>query len=69
MSEVVRETMLLCWHLVSGYLAQMALFLFLGARGQPGLALAGLMMATATVAIGVSFPLLRGKTYRLLPQG
>ena len=67
MSEVVRETMLLCWHLVSGYLAQMALFL--GARGQPGLALAGLMMATATVAIGVSFPLLRGKTYRLLPQG
>ena len=59
--EVVRETMLLCWHLVTGFLGLMALFLWLGAQGRTDLALAGLLMALSAAAIGLVFPLLRRK--------
>lgn len=69
LSEVVRETMLLCWHMLTGFLGVMALFLGLGAMGRSDLALAGLVMALSAAVIGVVFPPLRGKSYKLLPQG
>lgn len=66
---VVRETMLLCWHLVTGYLGLMALFLLLGALGSADMALAGVVMAAVTAAIGVVTPPLRRISYGVLPQG
>ncbi|KIC19127.1 MULTISPECIES: hypothetical protein [unclassified Leisingera] len=67
--DVVRETTLLCWHLVTGCLALMALFLFLGARGYDGLALAGTAMAAMMAMVGLLLPPLRRAGYGLLPQG
>lgn len=67
--DVVRETTLLCWHLVTGCLGLMALFLFLGARGSEGLALAGTAMAAMMAAVGLLLPPLRRAGYGLLPQG
>ncbi|UWQ56989.1 hypothetical protein K3722_10590 [Leisingera caerulea] len=65
----VRETTLLCWHLVTGFLGLMALFLFLGARGSADMALAGTLMAAVTAAAGILVPPLRRVGYGLLPQG
>lgn len=67
--DTVRETMLLCWHMVTGFLGLMALFLLLGARGAEGMALAGTAMAAAAAAVGLLLPPLRRATYGLLPQG
>ncbi|MDC0656986.1 hypothetical protein N6L27_03130 [Leisingera sp. SS27] len=67
--DAARETMLLCWHMVTGFLGLMALFLFLGARGAAGMALAGTAMAAVAALIGLLLPLLRRAGYRLLPQG
>ncbi|UWQ30116.1 hypothetical protein K3555_07265 [Leisingera sp. M527] len=67
--DVVRETTLFCWHLVTGYLGLMALFLFLGARGSADMALAGTALAAVTAAIGIVVPPLRRTGYGLLPQG
>ncbi len=57
---VVRETVLLCWHLVTGALALMALFLCLGAFGRTDMALAGILLAAVTAGIGIAWPPLRG---------
>ncbi|MBY6065303.1 hypothetical protein KUW17_01005 [Leisingera aquaemixtae] len=67
--DVVRETTLLCWHLVTGCLGLMALFLFLGARGAEGMAVAGTAMAAMMAAVGLLLPPLRRARYGLLPQG
>lgn len=67
--QVVRETNLLCWHLVTGYLALMALFLLLGALGSADMALAGVLMGAVTAAIGVLTPVLRRVSYSVVPQG
>ena len=65
---VVRETVLLCWHLVTGALALMALFLCLGAFGRTDMALAGILLAAVTAGIGIAWPPLRGVSYGVLPQ-
>ncbi|WOI33913.1 hypothetical protein R1T40_03985 [Tritonibacter scottomollicae] len=65
----VRETMILCWHLVTGMLALMALFLVLGALGRRDMALAGVLLAAMSAGIGISVPPLRRLSYAVLPQG
>ncbi|UWQ35916.1 hypothetical protein K3552_10245 [Leisingera aquaemixtae] len=67
--DAVRETTLLCWHLVTGCLGLMAVFLFAGARGSAEMALAGTSMAAVIAATGLLMPPLRRVKYGLLPQG
>lgn len=66
---LVRETMLLCWHMVTAFLGLMAVFLWFGAKGAEQMALAGLLMALAASGVGIVLAPLRGLSYRLLPQG
>lgn len=54
--DAVRETMLLCWHMVTGFLGLMALFLFLGAVGAIGMAQEGIFMAAVAALVGLLLP-------------
>mgnify|MGYP001597571933 CR=1 FL=1 len=69
LEPVVRETMLYCWHLVTGFLMLMTVFLGLGAWGNLEMALAGTLMATSTAAIGIVLAPMRKISYVLLPEG
>ncbi|MEQ9693505.1 hypothetical protein [Shimia sp. SDUM112013] len=66
---IVRETMLLCWHLVTGFLVLTSLFLFFGALGNEGLGAAGTAMAGCVAVIGLLIVPIRKNSYAKLPQG
>ncbi|MBU2944265.1 hypothetical protein Q8W37_12060 [Shimia thalassica] len=68
-SPVVRETMLLCWHMVSGFLFLTSAFLFIGAIGYPSFGVAGSVMAGVTALIGLLQAPIRKTSYAALPQG
>lgn len=69
LEPVVRETMLYCWHLVTGFLILMTVFLGLGAWGNETMALAGTLMATSTAMTGIVLAPMRKISYAMLPQG
>ncbi|WP_298430212.1 hypothetical protein [uncultured Jannaschia sp.] len=67
---IVRETMWMCWHMVTAALVSMAaLLLWGGWSGRADLVLAGTLLAAAVSVAGiVAIPVL-GTTIRRLPQG
>ncbi len=69
LAPVVRETMRMCWHMITGVLILMAVFFAAAYFEVAGFALAGTALALVFVVAGVGFAPLNGLSYRLVPQG
>jgi membrane protein YdbS with pleckstrin-like domain len=70
LTDTVRQTLYLCWHLVSASIAAMAVFFALAVWLEaPSYAVSGLLLAVGFVAVGVTIVPLRAWRYRNLPQG
>lgn len=67
---VVRETQYLCWHFTSAAIAFMAVAFALAAvSGIAAYAVAATLLSAAFSVTGVGLVALRGKSFRILPQG
>ncbi|MFO6465589.1 hypothetical protein ACK8OR_14435 [Jannaschia sp. KMU-145] len=70
MPPVVRETMWMCWHMVTSALVTMAVLLLWGGwSGRTDLVLAGTLLAAAVSVGGIMAIPVLGTTIRRLPQG
>lgn len=70
LADTVRQTLYLCWHLVSATIAIMAiLFAFAVLLNNPGYAVGGTLLAAGFALAGIAIGPLRGWRYSTIPQG